>query len=302
MLVADIEANRGSDCDIVENLYTVFVANRYITVREAIQTYGLSAKISLLDRTLARMEFLSRRFVLTVSNTFRNKSRVILTQITLVLSGLIFMMVMSVRDSSKYTFNDTLFSILRFNISLQFQELERASYVEELTLSYPGVKAVESWLLANGNIRLQGQPEMEDDPQTSIFGVPLPTTLYGPQMRAGRWLLPEDKQAIVLNQEVAEEAGIQVGDWITIDHGEAGESNWLVVGLLFDPLITNSVHVPRDVVMKELKIVGKVNTIWIQTVDDSPATEESVHLALREIYEAHGVDLQPGGTTVEPAA
>ena len=267
-----------------------------ITVREAIQTYGLSAKISLLDRTLARMEFLSRRFVLTVSNTFRNKSRVILTQITLVLSGLIFMMVMSVRDSSKYTFNDTLFSILRFNISLQFQELERASFVEELTLSYPGVEAVESWLLANGNIRLQGQPEMEDDPQTSIFGVPLPTTLYGPQMRAGRWLLPEDKQAIVLNQELAEEAGVQVGDWITIDHGDAGESNWQVVGLLFDPLITNSVHVPRDVVMKELHIVGKVNTIWIQTVDDSPATEESIHLALREIYEANGVDLQPGGT------
>jgi len=267
-----------------------------ITVREAIHTYGLSAKISLLDRVLVRMERLSRQFVLTVSNTFRNKGRVALTQITLVLSGLIFMMVMSVGDSSTYTFNDVLFSILKFNVSLQFRELERASFVEELTLGHPGVKAVESWLLAGGGIRLQGQPKAEDDPQLTIFGVPLPTTLYGPQMRAGRWLLPEDRQAIVLNQQIAEELGVNLGDWVTIDYGDPGESSWQVVGLLFDPLITNSVHVPRDVIMKELNIVGKANTIWIQTVDDTPATEESVHLALRKIYEEHGIALNPGGT------
>jgi len=280
---------------LVASLIPIFKGAR-ITVREAIQTYGLSARVGLLDRMLARMEYLSRRFVLTVSNTFRNKGRVILTQITLVLSGLIFMMVMSVRDSSIYTFNDILFSILRFNISVQFQELERASYVEELTLRHPGVEAVESWLMANGEIRLQGQPEMEDDPQTTIFGVPLPTTLYGPQIRAGRWMVPEDRQAIVLNQEIAEEIGAVPGDWVTIDHGDAGESDWQVVGLLFDPLITDSVHVPRDVIMKELKIVGKANTIWIQTVDDTPATEKSVHQELRKIYEANGVDLTPGGT------
>jgi len=101
---------------LVASLIPIFKGAR-ITVREAIQTYGLSARVGLLDRMLARMEYLSRRFVLTVSNTFRNKGRVILTQITLVLSGLIFMMVMSVRDSSIYTFNDILFSILRFNIS-----------------------------------------------------------------------------------------------------------------------------------------------------------------------------------------
>jgi len=267
-----------------------------ITVREAIQTYGLSAKVSLLDRALARMEYLSRRFVLTVSNTFRHKGRVILTQLTLVMSGLIFMMVMSVRGSTSYTFNDILFSILRFNVSLQFKELERASFVEELTLQHPQVKAVESWLMTNGAVRLQGQPEMEDDPQASLFGVPLPTTLYGPQMRAGRWLLPGDKQAIVLNQELAEEAGVQVGDWVTIDHGDAGETDWQVVGLLFDPLTTDSAHVPREMIMKELHIVGKANTIWIQTVDDTPATEESVHLALRKIYKANGVDTTPAGT------
>jgi putative ABC transport system permease protein len=266
-----------------------------ITVREAIHTYGLSAKVSLLDRVLARMDYLSRRLVLTISNTFRHKGRLILTQITLVLSGLIFMMVMSVRESSRYTFNDILFSILRFNVSLRFQGLERASYVEELTLHHPDVKAVESWLMWDGAIRLQGQPEMEDDPQANIFGVPLPTTLYGPQMRTGRWLLPEDRQAIVLNQELAEEIGTQIGDWVTINYGDVGESDWQVVGLLYDPLYTRSVHVPRTMIMKELNIVGKANTIWIQTVDDTPAVEEAVHLALRKIYDANGVDLAPGG-------
>jgi putative ABC transport system permease protein len=139
-----------------------------ITVRAAINTYGLSAKISLLDRLLARLEWLPRLLSLTISNTFRHKGRVVLTQITLVVSGLIFMMIISVSDSVNYTFNDVVFSILNFNVTLLFQSSERIDRVEQLTHAFPEVKAVEMWSGASGKIRPAGRRESDDDVTCSL--------------------------------------------------------------------------------------------------------------------------------------
>jgi putative ABC transport system permease protein len=291
-----------------------------ITVREAISTYGLSAGSGLLERLLAQVKLVPRLISLTISNTFRHKRRVLLTQITLVLSGLIFMMVMSVRDSSAYTFGNVLRSILRFNVTLAFEEPERVNrvemltrladrltqrglqefggidQVEELTLAHPEVEAVEMWNLSSPKIRPADQPESDDDEEATMFGVPLPTTLYGPQMRAGRWLRPDDTHAVVLNQKLAEEVGVGVDDWVTFDHGVRGESTWQVVGLLFDPIITKSAHVPRDVMAKEIRTVNRANTVWVQTVRDDPASEVAIARDLRDYYDQHQLDVSVSGT------
>ncbi len=280
---------------LLASLIPIFSGAR-ITVREAISTYGLSAASGLLDRLLAKSERVPRLILLTISNTFRNKGRVILTQITLVTSGLIFMMVMSVGDSTRNTFGEVIFSILRYDVSFIFEDLERIQEVEKLTLAHPAVKAVEMWDLDNGNIHLASQSESDDDQRVTLFGVPLPTTLYGPQIQAGRWLQPGDNEAMVLNQKLAQEAGINLGDWVTIDHGIKGETNWQVVGLLFDPIVTASAHVSREAILRKLNRVGRANTVWIQTVQNDPASQVSAAQTLRLYYDQHELKLNPGGT------
>lgn len=80
------------------------------------------------------------------------------------------------------------------------------------------------WAFGGGAIRPSDQPESNEDESATFFGVPAPTTLYGPQLRAGRWLEPSDTYAVVLNQKLAEEAGVRVGDWITLSQKLYGES------------------------------------------------------------------------------
>ena len=269
------------------------ISGARITVREAISTYGLSAGASLLDRTLARLERLPRLISLTISNTFRRKGRVILTQISLVLSGLIFMMVMTARASAVYSFTDVLFSILNYNVSFLFVDEERIENVEALTLSQPGVKAVEMWGMDGPKARQAGQPESDDDPDAILFGVPLPTSLYGPQMRAGRWLQPGDTHAVVLNQELAEDLGVGLGDWVTFDHGVRGESSWQVVGLLFDPILTQSAHVSRDALLRTIDSLHKARTLWIQTDRADPQSEVAIAKQLRQFYEDQQLDISP---------
>ncbi len=281
---------------LVASLVPIFGGAR-ITVREAISTYGLGGGGGgRLERLLAKMQSVSRLVLLTINNTFRNRGRVILTQLTLVGSGLIFMMVMSAQDSMAYTFGDVLFSILRFNVSLQFENPERIQEVEKLTLAYPGVKNVEMWGLANIKIRVAGQPESNTDKSGLAFGVPLPTNLYGPQLRAGRWLQPGDTQAVVLNQKLAEQVGVGLGDWVTFDNGVQGESKWQVVGLLFDPIITNSAHVPRETLLREIGSVNKASTVWIQTNRTDAAGEITVAKGLRAYFDQHDLKLNPKGT------
>ena len=266
-----------------------------ITVREAISTYGLSSSPAWLDRQLARLKHVARLPLLTVSNTFRHKWRVALTQITLVLSGLIFMMVMSVGDSTDYTFNRLLFTILNSDINLIFENSERIEVAETLALAHPDVQAAEMWGFGSGTVRPQGAAETDDDPSATLFGVPPDTDLYGYQLRQGRWLAANDGHTAVINQDLAGDIGVGVGDWITVNAGVEGDSDWQVVGLIFDPLLGNSIQVPRAALLREQVTVGRAHRCGCSSSRPArPATRKSCASCARCLT-ATSLDLAPGG-------
>lgn len=271
------------------------ISGSRITVREAISTYGLNLKPTLLDRLIARLKRVSRLLLLTISNTFRHKGRVFLTQITLVLSGLIFMMVTSVGDSTNYTFNQILFSILNSNINLIFDHPERNQRMELIAMEHPEVQAAEMWGFGSGTAHLKQAPETDDDPTATLLGVVPQTELYGYQMRGGRWLRDDDDRAVVLNQELAEDIGAAVGDWVTFDQGVSGDSDWQVVGLVFDPLLTNTALMPRASLLREQNSVGRSSSIWVQLKNPTAAKEQVVVKQLRQLYEDSGIGVAPGG-------
>jgi len=279
------------------------------TVREAISTYGLSTNTGLIEKLFTHARNLSRMVIVTISNTFRHKARVFLLQIALVLSGLVFMMVVSVRDSVVFTVRDTIFAILNANITLLFEEPERIEYIESITKTYPGIKAVEMWGFNGGTIRPKGQEASDDDDQVTLLGVPLPTDVYGYQMRKGRWLDPEDNYGMVLNMKLAEEIGVKVGDWVTVKYGEKNERDWKVVGLNFDPILTSAAAVPRDVVLRDIGEVDRGQALWIQTEKEDLVTEQTIAKNLREFYREKGIEVSAqrglfgigGDSTIETA-
>jgi putative ABC transport system permease protein len=267
----------------------------HISVREAISTYGLTTAAGLLERWLARMQQMPRLALLTISNTFRNKWRVLLTQATLVGSGVIFMMIISTQESVTYTFGDLLFSILRFNVAFEFEQPERIEQVEALTLAQPGVKAVEMWGLSSPKMRPADRPKSNENQAVQLFGVPLPTHLYDPHIQAGRWLQPDDTYAVVLNQRLAKHDGIKVGDRVIFDHGPYGKSEWRVVGLFLDPALVRSAYAPRDTLLREIRSFNRATTIWIQTTRTDAAGEAAVAQALQQYYEQRKFKLDTQG-------
>lgn len=286
------------------------ISGARITVREAISTYGLSTNTGLLERALARARMISRLVLITISNTFRHKRRVVMLEVGLVLSGLMFMAVIAVRDSVEYTTRDVFFSVLNADITLVFEDAQRISYIEELTMSHPDVKAVEMWGLGGATIRPAGQAESEDDESIDLlFGVPLPTQLFVAEIRAGRWLDPNDSYAIVIDPELAETIGVGIGDWVTLKYSENRERDWQVVGFSFIPFIPNTASVPRDILLRDLGFVGRGQVVWIQTVQQDDQGQIAVAKNLRDFYKQNNIQIAAqrglfgmGDSTAEVAA
>ena len=275
---------------LLASVMPILMAAR-VTVREAISTYGLATRPSLLDRTLNRIRLISRVMIVTVSNTFRHRGRVILLELSLILSALVFMMVVSVQDSVNYTVRDVLFKILDNNVTLLFEDPVRIDFVELLTMEMPGVKAVEMWGLTGATIRPQGADYTKDDESIQVMGVPLPTGLYGYQLRSGRWLDPHDSAAIVLSTKLAGDIGVKVGDWVTVRYEEKKERNLQVVGLVFDPILTTFTLVNRDMLLKDIGSVGRAQSVWIQTEESGVAYEEAFSKSLRAFYLDNNIDV-----------
>ena len=264
-----------------------------ITVREAISSYGLGGAASLLDRIIVNFQTIPRSIALTLGNTFRNKGRVFFTQITLVGSGLIFMMVMNTQASIAYTFNDVLFSLFDANVLLHLEDNERIVQMETLAYTHPEVTEVELWASGSGTMRPAGQPEANDDRLANLRGIPLPTQTYNPDIRAGRWLEPGDTYALVIHKKLAESVGVDVGDWVTLDIPQKGETQWQVVGLSFSPINETTTDAPRETLLKELGEVGLAQTLRIKTVQADAASEARVAKELRTLFEARGYPFQP---------
>jgi putative ABC transport system permease protein len=268
-----------------------------ITVREAIGSYGLNGSASSLDRLVAKAVRVPYTILLTIGNTFRNRRRVIIIEVALVTAGAIFMMVIGVNDATNYTFGNKLADIHNYQVTMAFDQPERAQLVEGVAGSLADVAAVESWLVLPGSARPAAQLEAAvTDARITLFGQPAETTHYEAEIEEGRWLRPEDTNAVVVSQQVANEKEWLVGDVITLEDQNGRTLDVEIVGTLFDPATNSSVHLPLSTMQRELRYTGQTNTIWVQTTAKDAATQTAVAERLEAALEQKGISVSPSST------
>ena len=200
-----------------------------ISVREAISDYGVGKGqygSSRLDRLMATLQGLSQPVKISLRNTFRRRARLILTLITLVMGGMIFMTVGSVRSSLQGRVEEVL-AYNKFDIQVVFGRAYRSNKIEPALRAIPGIAAIESW--SNGSaIRIR--PDGTESDPISVTALPADSTMVGPTMVSGRWLVPSDQNAIVLSQSVlTDEPDIALGSQVTLSIDDK-ERLWTVVG------------------------------------------------------------------------
>ncbi|MEM7534010.1 MAG: FtsX-like permease family protein [Chloroflexota bacterium] len=284
-----------------------------ITVREAISTYGLSGSVGVgfVDRLIAGARNVPYSILLTLGNMFRNTQRVFLIQLTLVGSGLIFMVVMGVSDSTQYTFEDQLKTIHKYQVAIAFQEPQRTARVEQQVSEQiavdPEIAAtvtnVEFWTTGGVSVRPVTQLEVDsNDRRGVVLGVPETSNVYAPEVVDGRWLQPNDygresgsepANVLVLHKALAAKLEIGVGDEIVLTRDGEKDSVWQIVGLFFDPVVNSSMYMPREALAQFLGTVNKTNAVWVQTTTTDDETHKQIATSMEAYFEDLNIAISP---------
>lgn len=227
--VLSIQLAVGLLVPLLASLVPVFKGTA-VTVREAVSDYGANAeqvRDGWLTRLLNSIPGLPRPLQLSMRNTFRRRARLVLTLVTLVLGGMIFMTVGSVRSSLDGLITQSL-DYFQFDVQIQFERPYRIQRVEQVARTLPEVDIVEGWL---GSQVVALRKDGSEGDTLTLTALSWNSRMVQPTLLSGRWLLPEDENAIVLSQNVlASEPGLKVGDTMVLEIG-AKESSWVVVGI-----------------------------------------------------------------------
>jgi putative ABC transport system permease protein len=278
-----------------------------ITVREAIASYGLGGTFgsSWIDRAVDKVgqRLLPSHYALALSNTFRRKGRLALTQLVLVAAGSMFLIVMSLSLSLTLTLENE-FERRDYDVALYFDGRERIDRLLTMAESVGGVEKAEVWFNQPAAVLREGQRASEAGLGAYIEGVP-GDSVYRPLIVAGRWLQPEDRDSrvIVMNRETADDNDIEVGDVVTLDLGVLGEDEWQVVGLyqiIFSGgFSSDSIYAPQQAVFRATKKVNEASQLYVRTRRHTEEYVGAVTDQLKGLYKARNMDISYTRATYE---
>jgi putative ABC transport system permease protein len=284
-----IQGGVGLVAPLLATLFPI-MSGTSVTVHRAISVYGLDTRylsVGLIDQIVRRLRGFSRPLSLSLRNTFRHKTRLVLTLIALVTSCATFVAVSSVRDSLLLTLEETL---NRWNsdlmINLTFSH--RVERLEREALNVPGVVDVEAW---GGATTRRVRPDGGESENIALHAFPSGTRTFLHSMVRGRWLVPEDESALVINTGLlGDEPDIDVGDEIVLK--VAGqESNWIVVGIVRGGGLLEGSYVftNRSCWQRVVGEIGRANRIHLITEQHDAESQARVAQVLEERFDRAGM-------------
>ncbi len=271
-----------------------------ISVREAIASYGLGGNFGLtkFDQTIEKISnrLLPSAYATALNNMFRRKGRLALTQAVLITAGTMFLMVMTLSNSLTYTLNSEL-DRRGYDIRVVMNRPQRVEQVEDFAREMDGVETAEAWYTLTATVMKEGQ-RMEDTAGlgAELFGVPAGSLMYQPNITRGRWLTPDEVGNVaVISQDTADFNEVAVGDIITIDMGERGEDDWVVIGtyqaIVPEPFATDPIYVPEVALVRASQQANQARQILVKTAEPSAAFTLDRLDALRGMLEERDIGI-----------
>ena len=323
--VLAMEVAIGLAVPLLAALYPIISATR-ITPAEAMSDLGLTAPARAAPRRRSRFalrlpsrshgegegdaspgaprrrgavaglgRILSRPVLLSLRNTFRRRGRLALTLAALLLGSAIFIGVFIVRDSLMATL-DGMFQYVDYDIVVGFQKEHRLGQLEQEALRVPGVTAAEGWRFDTGR-RMRGDDTEGESLQ--IRGVPAGSALIRPTVTAGRWLLPDDENAIVVNTMfLKDEPDVEVGSILKLKIN-GRETEWQVVGIAAGTPPVALLHVNYPYLARLMGAIDRAGILIAATEPRDPATQAAAAKALEEHFRSIGMEVASRQTSTE---
>ena len=265
-----------------------------ITIRRALSDYGMmeqekKGRAVRSSRPTASALHASPAMALSLRNTFRRKGRLIMTLIVLTLGGAIFIAVFNLKVTFAHTLDEFQVYYLA-DVKLTFnQPYPMETLVQEIE-GIPGIEYVEGWGWFNGRTQMADPGQAMD---VGLTAIPANTRLDPLQITYGRWLTPEDQNALVVVTDggvVREHPELAVGREIVLRVNDQ-DTTWQIVGLhrvagnVNPPIL----YVNASYLSQQLGAAGQVNELRIATVAKDLAAQKQVAKAIESRFKQAGI-------------
>jgi len=264
-----------------------------ITIRRALSDYGMleqkKGSAARSSRPRASALYTSPAMALSLRNIFRRKGRLIMTLIVLTLGGAIFIAVFNLRVTFDHVLDEFQVYYLA-DVKLSFNQPYPMETLMDEIEGTPGIEYVEGWGWFNGRTQLADPSQVID---VSLTAIPANTRLEPLQITDGRWLTPEDQNALVVvtDGSVAKEhPELAAGREIVLRVNDQ-DTTWQIVGLhrvagnLNPPLL----YVNATYLGKVLEGADQVNELRIATTARDLAGQKQVATELENRFKQAGI-------------
>jgi putative ABC transport system permease protein len=291
-----VEVAAGLLVPLLVAAYPIIRASR-ITVYQAITDYGVSTTAADGGGIVARLSGLRRlnsTLLLALRNTFRRRGRLLLTLGLLAVGGALFMTGLNIRDGWDRIVADGV-AARRYDMEIRLSQPEEIAPLVARLRAIPGVQTVEAW---GYTPTTRTEPGAIDVVRTYPDGghgafalrAPLPDTrLVSFPILAGRWLVPGDTDAVVLNQlALLQLPGVGVGDSVTLDL--AGKpTSWRVVGIVQEIGLGASAYVTDEAFARAGELAGRARSLRLVTATQDDAATAAVLRSVERSLQESGV-------------
>ncbi len=270
-----------------------------ISVRAAISTYGLGGDFgsTSLDRLVERIgaRLLPTAYAAALGNLFRRKGRLALTLLVLTTAGVMFLVVMALISSVNATLDNEM-ARQGYDVRVGFNRNQNINEVLTLAGEVEGVQMAEMWYSRNATILREGE-RLRDSAGlgAQLLGIPANSGMYRPIITEGRWLQPGDDQVVVISQETAVKNRIRLGERITLNLGELGQTEWEVVGLYRviygGGFLVEPIYAPLEAVAASTGQINQGTQVLVKGQVASLEAESAFAEALKDRFEQAGMGI-----------
>ena len=270
------------------------------TVREAINDFGTSKETfgsRRLDSWLGKIQGLDSTLTMSLRNTFRRRGRLLLTLSLLAVAGGVFLSALNVKTAWEKNLTNAA-SDRRYDLEIKLNTPQSEQKILSAVNSLPGVQQVEFWNFAPAAAyRPDGLDIVRTYPDGghgsfTLRSVPPETEMVKLTLLEGRWLQPNDTDAVVLNHMArALFPTIKAGEDIHLTvNGQP--VNLRVVGIVRELITPASAYVTPNTFAEITGTVGQANAMRIVMTEHDARTRSAVAGEVERALEGQGMSVR----------
>ncbi|MFL5756188.1 MAG: ABC transporter permease, partial [Chloroflexota bacterium] len=184
-----------------------------------------------------------------------------------------------------------------YDVQVELTQPAPAEVLTHEALGVPGVVAAEPWRFATlQRIRPNGA-----EGRTNVaFGLPPGAQTVRPTVQEGRWLLPNDGNAVVATVNIRDdEPDVRVGDVLTL-RIDGQDTKWTLVGVVQSPTQRPFFYMPSRALEIATNEVGRAGVLMVVgSSGTSAASQDALARDVRSRLESAGIRVAATTTSAE---